>query len=826
MNMIARAAPRARTQRRVGRFVLIEEIGRGAQATVWRAHDERLDREVALKLLRADADTVAVSQWLHEARAVSRLAHPHVVPVFEADDSGGMSYLVFELVRGRTLAQLRRERGSLPAREAVALMLGVLDALRAAHDQGIVHRDLKPSNILVDGDGRARVMDFGIAARVADSADGRVVGTPGFMSPEAARGMAPNPCMDVFSAGMVLADLLCGGPLLREADPHRALHRVIHEDLELPSSVVLDDGLRGIVHRAIARDAGLRYDGAAALRDALARWLEPEDAARSPQSAVDAQGTLGFLLRRMRHRSDFPAMSEAVSRIHRLATSDTENLHSLAGAILEDVALTNKLLRLVNSAHFSGSADGGVSTVSRAVALVGFAGIRNLALSLVLVEHMKNKEHAARLRHEFTHALLAGQVASELAAHPREQEEAFLGAMFRNLGRMLAEYYFPDEAQQVRERLGVAADPVSGAQREQALSEQLLGIRYEALGLGVARHWGLPDALQHCMRRWDGAPPARPQTSSPERLRCLAAVGEEAAAALLSADSPLPPSERLRQVTERWGRAIGLDGSDVRHAVKRAEHRLVQVAPAMGLVLPASIGAPAPDVEIQAGAASDSLAPYALTATVHEAAAASPSPDAPTVLLPPRELSAPTSPAVPTPAQASAMLAAGIQDVTQTIVSEQFRLNEVLRMILETMMRALGLQRVLFCLRDPRGTELHGRFGLGEGAMALAPHFRIPLQPGRGATPDLFTAVCLKGTDTLIADASAPSIAPRLPAWFNARVKARSFLLLPLMIKGAPFALIYADRSFAGPLELGEAELALLRTLRNQAVLAFRQAGG
>jgi len=141
------------TSRQVGRFELKRELGRGAQATVWLAHDPRLDRDVALKLLDPTADTVAVSQWLHEARAVSRLTHPHIVPVFEADEQPGQPYLVFEYVPGQTLAEALRHRGAMPAREAVALMVGVLDALAAAHAQGIVHRDLKPSNILLGSDG-------------------------------------------------------------------------------------------------------------------------------------------------------------------------------------------------------------------------------------------------------------------------------------------------------------------------------------------------------------------------------------------------------------------------------------------------------------------------------------------------------------------------------------------------------------------------------------------------------------------------------------------------------------------------------------------------
>ena len=140
-------------------------------------------------------------------------------------------------------------------------------------------------------------------------------------------------------------------------------------------------------------------------------------------------------------------------------------------------------------------------------------------------------------------------------------------------------------------------------------------------------------------------------------------------------------------------------------------------------------------------------------------------------------------------------------------------------MILETMYRALGVWRVVFCLRDAKTETLTGRFGLGDGAEAVAANFKVPLKTGG----DLFAAVCIKGADTLITDATVAHIGARLPAWYRQHVNAPAFLLLPMQLRGAPFALIYADKAEPGGIELGEKELSLLRTLRNQAVMAFKQ---
>ncbi|MFN5048587.1 protein kinase domain-containing protein [Roseateles sp.] len=780
----------------LGRFRLLRELGKGAQATVWLAHDPHLDREVALKVLTLGGRKDELEDGLHEARAVSRLQHPNIVQVFEADVQAGQAYLVFEYVPGPTLAQRMRSEPRLGVRESVELMLGVLDGLAAAHAAGVVHRDLKPSNILLDARARPRVMDFGIAARADRPGSGvqGIVGTPGYISPEAARGEAPGASMDIFAAAVVLAEMLAGQRLVQETDPWRAVRLAIEQDLHLPSGLeaAVDDRLRAIVQRGLARDPAQRWSGAREMHDALQEWLQPAAA-----SAVEsgATATLEFLLRRMRHKSDFPAMSDAVQRIQRLTHSENENLHSLANEILKDVALTHKLLRLVNSAQFSHAGGGSISTVSRAAALIGFSGIRNLALSLILLERMENKAHAQQLREEFLRALMAGALARELCVLPQEKEEVFLMALLQGLGRLLCEFYFPEEAQQVRQLQG-GSPPITETQA----AMQILGLSYEQLGQGVARQWGLPDKLLRGMDRPSGEPPMRLLESPIERQRWLVRAANDVSDLILKSE-PEQAHARLKALAQRYSRALGSSAESFEVAADEARQRLAQLAQAMN-IRPAQRSAAQRLLAPIRPTLDDSLSPHELhaTMTLLHGSAAERAPEA-----------------------ASDILAAGIQDITNAMV-ENFRLNEVLRMILETIYRSLGFRRVVFCLRDPRNDTLTGRFGLGEGVEAVAPLFRVPLRPGPDQINDLFVAVCQKGVDTLITDASVPKIAQRLPAWFLGAPKAASFLILPMSMKGAPFAMIYADKAETGGITLGDKELSLLRTLRNQAVMAFKQA--
>lgn len=796
----------------LGRFELRRILGRGAQSVVWLAFDPRLEREVAIKLMKVDkgADAAAVSQWLQEARSVSRLTHPNIVPVFEADVQEEQPYLVFEYVPGKTLASLLAERGALLPAEAVTLMREVLDALVIAHAAGVVHRDLKPSNVLIDASGRAKVMDFGIAVRMqgADGAASAVpdAGTPGYMSPEAAQRAPITPLMDIFSLGVVLAEMLMGKPLIAEVDPMRAIYRVLNEQLTLPASLSaeVDDELRAIVLRAIARDPRQRHPSATVFRDELAKWAgaQGQSEVGAGVTAAGGSSTLEFLLRRMRHKSDFPAMSDAVIRIQGMATSETESVNSVTNEILKDVALTNKLLRLVNSAHYARG--NSISTVSRAVTLVGFNGIRNMALSLVLLEHMQDKGNASVLKEEFLRSLMAASIAGELCPLARETEEAFIGAMFHNLGRLLAQFYFPEEANVVRGLVLSTRQPVT----EPIASTSVLGLSFEDLGLGVAKAWGLPESIQRCMRKPVGDPPARVPAESTERVRWMAQAANEIADTLLRSE-PKVLDERMMKVAKHYSKTLGISLGAMHEATVVARKKLVDMALAMEirvqpgsnaarlLRLPNESGASNQSTELQ-----DTLSPLELHAT--------------------QTVSAQTltgEVALPDVQFVTETLAAGIQDITTALV-EEVKLSDVLRMILETMLRAMDFQRIIFCLRDPKTDTLTGRFGLGKDVATLSKIFSVPL---KAADPDLFAAVCLKGADAMISDATAAHISKRLPDWYRKSINAPTFLLLPVNIKGKPFGLIYADKAETGGLVVDQKELALLQTLRNQAVMAFRQ---
>src|SRR6185436_10660810 len=198
-----------------GRYRIEDEIGSGGMSTVYRAFDETLEREVAVKLMHSDisSDAAALERFRREARTVAQLSHPHVVMVIDAGEDEGHPYIVFEHVRGETLKDRIKREGPLPVAEAVAYAIEIGRALQAADEGGLVHRDVKHQRVLLDEEGRAKVTDFGIALgleRGQLTGAGKVIGTTDYVSPEQAMGQEVTGQSDVYSLGIVLYEMLTG----------------------------------------------------------------------------------------------------------------------------------------------------------------------------------------------------------------------------------------------------------------------------------------------------------------------------------------------------------------------------------------------------------------------------------------------------------------------------------------------------------------------------------------------------------------------------------------------------------------------------------------
>ncbi|MEW6515243.1 MAG: HDOD domain-containing protein [Pseudomonadota bacterium] len=805
------------TEKQIGRFEIRGELGRGAQSVVYLAWDPQLQREVAIKTLHfLQTDRVRNAELLQEARTSSRFRHPNVVPIFDAGEQDGDPFLVFERVDGRSLAELLKTEGPLPAVKAVALMRQVADALAQAHAQGIIHRDLKPSNILVDArDGAPRVMDFGIAARVSDMAatgsdqnTAGLSGTPAYLAPEYINQKHVGPQNDVFAAGLVLLETLTGKRVFEAGTVGALIQRIAIEPVKLPASPPIDPKLGGIILRACAFDPALRYASAAELCTALTEWLS-EGETEGVAAGGNHQDTLEFLLRRMRHKSDFPALSDSVSAINKLTSSEHENANSLSETILKDYALTNKILRLVNSAFYRQAGGGNISTVSRAVIVLGFDTIRNIAITVLLFEHMQDKANVKELKETFLRANLAGLLArqsSHGALLGRQREEAFICALFHGLGQLLAQFYFPEEVEEINKLVEFKKFS------ERAAAVQVLGISLEDLGIGIAGSWGFPRTIVESMRRLPAGEVRKPNTTE-EALRVMSGFANEMCG-VLADTAPEQRGKALAKISQRFGASLQINERQLQENMEKSVEELTEIASILHVNLKQSPFARQAASFVGGEAKADA------TLTPHHAGAQEGT-LADTLLEDATVLDAEFPDAeAPVPEDAQSVLAAGIQDISNSLVDD-FALNDILRIILETMYRAMGFKRVLLALRDGKSGQITGRFGLGPDVGELAKQFRFPLTE---QLHDVFQLATGKGLDIIISDIDDPKIADKVPQWFRERIPAKTFVLFPLNIKGRPVALIYCDKDKAGTIVIPEKELTLLKTLRNQALLAIKQA--
>ena len=261
-----------------GRYRVGRRLAKGGMATVYEALDTRLDREVALKVmhpgLAEDHDFVA--RFTGEARSAARLSHPDVVAVFDQGEDDGLVYLAMELVRGRTLRHVLRTQGRLSAATALEVMEHVLGALSAAHTAGVVHRDVKPENVLVGQDGRVKVADFGLARAVAAGSTatrGVLLGTVAYISPEQALGEPATPRSDVYSAGILLWELLTGRTPHEGPTDYVIVHKHIESDVPPPSwtEPSVPSAVDELVLRAVSRDPRERFADAGAFLAVLRR---------------------------------------------------------------------------------------------------------------------------------------------------------------------------------------------------------------------------------------------------------------------------------------------------------------------------------------------------------------------------------------------------------------------------------------------------------------------------------------------------------------------------------------------------------------------------
>lgn len=779
----------------IDRFIIKDILGKGAQGVVYLATDPSLDRQVAIKSvylhdkLRQQDN---IENLLQEARTVSQLQHANIVTIYDVGNNPLEPYLVLEYVEGETLyAQLKNQ---IPLKQSLNIMRDVLSGVAAAHQEGIIHCDLKPANIMITKQGQAKVADFGLAllAENQQHDNEQLAGTPQYMAPEYIETRKHQTVSDVFSLGLIFYELLTGQRAIQGDDVYQLLNAIANTSIPPPSSKNqnIDEKLDAIIMKALQKNPQNRYRDAAEMLQALEENLTLNDTMNLKDSS---DSTVQFLLRRMNHKKDFPAFSRTISILNKASNSDTESLSTVSNAILKDISLTNKVLRIVNSAYYS-RGGGKISTISRAVVMLGINPVKSLAVSLMLFEHLQNKLQASQLMEDAVTSLFSAIMANELAHsnNVKQHEEAFLCALLQQLGKLLVRFYLHEESQAIDKQVE------QNNQQENTAALKVLGTSYHTLGMAVAREWGFPDQIINSMKPVDDKFLEKKSGKTDDKLRTIANFSNNLTQVFKQPKEQ--QQDAIKNVTRQYETALDIAPKKIDKLVESSQKELTGFAKLINFNLNKSKFYQQLKPESDTDTDAQNKPPESVFGD-H---------DSVQVLEQENDMEEIHN--------SEKALTDGIQDITNTLTGENVSINQIMQMIMETIYRALPGSRVLLGLRDKPSNSIKGKFGYGDEIESLIQNFIIPL----AYQADVFHIAFKNNVDIKIEDTRDEKIIDKIPEWFHRKIGSKSFVLFPIVIKHSPIAIMYIDSTQAKSISISDNQLSLLKTLRNQAILAIK----
>lgn len=575
-----RPAAATSVARRLGRFELRQLLGKSSGTMVWLAHDPRSNQELMLTLPRVQPATpAAMERWQDEVRLAARLNHPNLAHVIEIGVQEHWPFVAVDRALGVTLPEWLAAHANPPPIEAVGWLCEALQGVAFAHEAGSAHGDLQLHHLIISEQGSVRVMALAAAgAAVPAGEDPARANDRGIaLDPNRLRAQREMAERDVLACGLLLQHLLTSQPALEEADTALVIARlppIGKELVRLPWTTPhpIPEALRAIANRTTASQARQRYLNARTLLQALDGWRTAE--------AQDTGGPLALLLDRMRTIGHLPAMPGVGGRVARLTAKEGQRTDEMAEQILQDMALSFELLRQVNSAQVQGTqvaGNGPVLTIRRAIALVGLNGIRQAASTLRVWPGPLTPAGAQAMQRTIDRARLAGHTAQVLCPAGYDPEVIFLVAVLQNLGRLLVQYHFSDEAEQIWQLMRPVPPPANAepgtpeqpGMTEAGASYAVLGVDIEALGAAVAKHWGLGEDVQHMIHRLPRDRAARTPDGDADTLRTAASAANDAVDAV-----SLLPATRIAHglglVAQRYGRALEITARDLQEALQAA----------------------------------------------------------------------------------------------------------------------------------------------------------------------------------------------------------------------------------------------------------------
>ena len=500
------------------------------------------------------------------------------------------------------------------------------------------------------------------------------------------------------------------------------------------------------------------------------------------------------LLAKIKEDKGLPTLGAAISKVVEITSSGEDSVAELAHFVLSDIGLTQKILRLSNTIHYRTTATVPVTTVSRAIFLLGFNAVKTSATAMLLVDCFSDKKQAQSLRKELVHALCASIMARELSQFSKfpNTEEVAVVALFKNIGRVLVASFDHPLYQKIKSQQTLDPNVADLAVKG------LLGCSYERFGETVLQEWKMPETIIHALAPLPGGELKKAEHRS-DWLKQVASFSDAVAGMLVSGDqqfSAKTMSQRCSPLLKRFGKALDLDQPQLEQILLKVEKETHELANSMDLAIPALTSGDAPTEVVD----SDPLSEYMLQSfDVDQAQEIKRYPSG-------------------KPTNARDLLLAGVQDVTQIMASDQSKLSDIILLVLETLYSSMGFRFATACLRDVASARYVARISMGEHYAERQKSFVFPSQ----SENTIFHLAMNNNADLMISDAMVPKIQNMLPLWHKKLLAdTRSFIVLPLIVQQKPLGFFYADRIVAADEGVPPDETALIKTLKGQLVAAM-----
>jgi HD-like signal output (HDOD) protein len=507
----------------------------------------------------------------------------------------------------------------------------------------------------------------------------------------------------------------------------------------------------------------------------------------SPGHVNEMRRVRAGLMNKVCGDEDMFALGTSVARVVQMASSDDKGTHDLAYYVLSDVALTQRILRLSNTPTYRTAHGTSVTTISRAISLLGFDNVKTTALAMLLVDALSNSAHAQSVRGELENALCASLVGRELARTSFYQgaEEASIAALFKNLASLLVASHEHDRYREI------AALHAGGKHTLGQAAQMILGCSYDALTEAVLAEWKIPDIIIRALQPLPSGI-QKPSASRGEWMRQAASFSMEVSNLLARSVNPSATPE-ARALLTRYGLALNIDADQMEDMFNAVQRHMTDLLRSMNMQ---------PQPRIEQPADTDGGLPNVLLLATMDSGE-----DAAEEFYPSGK-----------PYKARELLLAGVQDVTQMRAGGEATLNDVILAVLETLYTSMGFRFATVCLKDGRSGQFRARVAFGDDHERIQPGFSFPMAGSR----DLFHLAMENDADLMIADASSTKIRDLLPIWHrNLLPDAKSFIVLPLVVGKVQLGLFYADRVHPAPEGVPPDETSLIKALKGQVLVAL-----